>query len=72
MKMAAQQVLSMLMKTLSGLNTANKKIMEGLVLTNIEKPEYQVRLASMQCAAAVFPDEHIPSRYCLLLASGDR
>ena len=34
--------------------------------------ESQARLAAVQYAHTVFPAHHIPSRYVLLLACGDR
>ncbi|KAG1680273.1 Proteasome adapter and scaffold protein ECM29 [Nymphon striatum] len=70
-KIAVQQTLSMLTKAFSNLSGTNKKVMEALILNTIEDKEPQARLASVQYASIVFSDDHILSRYCLLLASGD-
>lgn len=35
------------------------------------KPEVQVRQVAVKFASTVFPPDHIPSRYLLLLAAGD-
>lgn len=50
---------------------ANAKLIEALIMHSIEKPEPQARLAAVQYAKTVFPPDHIPSRYVLLLACGD-
>lgn len=35
------------------------------------KPQVQVRQVAVKFASTVFPPDHIPSRYLLLLAAGD-
>lgn len=40
-------------------------------LSVLFKPEVQVRQVAVKFASTVFPPDHIPSRYLLLLAAGD-
>ncbi|XP_043596940.1 proteasome adapter and scaffold protein ECM29 isoform X1 [Bombus pyrosoma] len=49
----------------------NISLMNGLLSTYIESQESNVRFVAMHYAANVFPPDDIPSRYLLLLASGD-
>ncbi|XP_043507485.1 proteasome adapter and scaffold protein ECM29 [Frieseomelitta varia] len=49
----------------------NISLMNGLLSTYIESPKSNVRFVAMHYAANVFPPDDIPSRYLLLLASGD-
>lgn len=50
---------------------ANISLMNGLLSTYIESSESNVRFVAMHYAATVFPSDDVPSRYLLLLASGD-
>lgn len=52
-------------------DSTHMALMEALLLQNIDKEEYQARVVSVQYAARVFPSDHIPSRYVLMLAAGD-
>ncbi|XP_076224219.1 proteasome adapter and scaffold protein ECM29 isoform X2 [Nomia melanderi] len=49
----------------------NIAAMNDLLSTYIESPESNVRFVAMHCAASIFPPDDPPSRYLLLLASGD-
>jgi len=53
------------------MDPSSLKMIEALVLQNIEKPEPQARLMAVHYAKEVFPGDNIPSRYLLLLACGD-
>ncbi|CAL1546641.1 unnamed protein product [Lymnaea stagnalis] len=70
-RMAVQEALSMMAEAFCNLDNTNKKLMEALLLQNIDKEEPQVRAVTVHYAATVFPSDHIPSRYILMLASGD-
>ncbi|XP_026674602.1 proteasome adapter and scaffold protein ECM29 isoform X2 [Ceratina calcarata] len=49
----------------------NISLMNGFLSTYIEKPESNGRFVAMHYVANVFPPDDVPSRYLLLLASGD-
>lgn len=70
-RMAVQEALSMMADAFCNLDSTNKQLMEALLLQNIDKEEPQVRAVTVHYAATVFPSDHIPSRYILMLASGD-
>ncbi|XP_077980977.1 proteasome adapter and scaffold protein ECM29-like [Glandiceps talaboti] len=70
-RLHVQESLSMMAPALKNLEGPNVKLMEELVMSNIENPEAQARVIAVQYAKAVFPPHHIPSRYVLLLATGD-
>ncbi|XP_046357928.2 proteasome adapter and scaffold protein ECM29-like isoform X1 [Haliotis rufescens] len=70
-RLAVQEGLSMMSEAFKHLDDNNKKLMEALIMQNMDKNESQARLMAVQYAIAVFPQDHIPSRYILLLASGD-
>ncbi|XP_011494527.1 PREDICTED: proteasome-associated protein ECM29 homolog [Ceratosolen solmsi marchali] len=46
-------------------------LMAGLLAAHIESPEADVRFVAVLYIATVFPPNHAPSRYLLLLACGD-
>ncbi|XP_014217029.1 proteasome-associated protein ECM29 homolog [Copidosoma floridanum] len=46
-------------------------LMVALLASHIESPEAYVRFVAVHYSATVFPSDHAPSRYLLLLASGD-
>ncbi|KAJ8667078.1 hypothetical protein QAD02_008740 [Eretmocerus hayati] len=46
-------------------------LMVGLLSNLIESPEAHVRFVAVHYAATVFPADHAPAKYLLLLASGD-
>ncbi|XP_008582127.1 PREDICTED: proteasome-associated protein ECM29 homolog [Galeopterus variegatus] len=48
-------------------------LLNGLtkLINEYKEPEVQVRQVAVKFASTVFPSDHIPSRYLLLLASGD-
>ncbi|XP_041357221.1 proteasome adapter and scaffold protein ECM29-like [Gigantopelta aegis] len=70
-RLAVQEALSMMSEAFKQLDDTNKKLMEALIMQSIDKPEPQARLVAVQYAVVVFPPDHIPSRYVLLLATGD-
>ncbi|ELW70579.1 Proteasome-associated protein ECM29 like protein [Tupaia chinensis] len=70
-RLAIQEALSMMVGAYSTLEGAQRTLMEALVASYLIKPEVQVRQVAVKFASTVFPSDHIPSRYLLLLASGD-
>ncbi|XP_023933323.1 proteasome-associated protein ECM29 homolog [Lingula anatina] len=70
-KLAIQASLSMMSEAFKGMEGPNLKIMEALIMQNVEKDEHQARMMAVQYAKTVYPPDHIPSRYVLLLACGD-
>ncbi|XP_076278491.1 proteasome adapter and scaffold protein ECM29 [Lasioglossum baleicum] len=52
-------------------NETNIASMNDLLSPYIESPESNVRFVAMHYAANVFPPDDVPSRYLLLLSSGD-
>ncbi|CAG5117500.1 unnamed protein product, partial [Candidula unifasciata] len=70
-RLAVQEALSLMSNAFSNLDTTNKQLLEALLLQNIDKVEPQARMVTVQYAAAVFPSNHIPSRYILMLGAGD-
>lgn len=50
---------------------SNIALMNALLSSHIESPELNVRFVAMHYAATVFPPDHAPSRYLLLLSCGD-
>ncbi|XP_033121432.1 proteasome adapter and scaffold protein ECM29-like isoform X2 [Anneissia japonica] len=71
MRMHIQEALSMMTDAFKDMPEANLLTMEAIILSNAEKVEPQARLAAAQYAAQVFPSNHIPSRYVLLLNTAD-
>lgn len=61
----------MMVGAYSTLEGAQRTLMEALVASYLIKPEVQVRQVAVKFASTVFPSDHIPSRYLLLLAAGD-
>ncbi|XP_062455208.1 proteasome adapter and scaffold protein ECM29 isoform X5 [Rhea pennata] len=70
-RLAIQEALSMMVGAYSNLEGAQCTLMEALVASYLIKPEVQVRQVAVKFASTVFPPDHIPSRYLLLLAAGD-
>ncbi|XP_058794814.1 proteasome adapter and scaffold protein ECM29 isoform X2 [Phymastichus coffea] len=50
---------------------AGLNLMVGFLASHIESPEVHVRFVAVHYSATVFPSNHAPSRYLLLLAAGD-
>ena len=54
-------------------SSSQRRIMLHALLANqVESQEPMARFVAVRYAAIVFPPNHAPSRYLLLLASGDR
>ncbi|KAM4640360.1 proteasome adapter and scaffold protein ECM29 isoform 5-T5 [Amazona ochrocephala] len=70
-RLAIQEALSMMVGAYTNLEGAQRTLMEVLVASYLIKPEVQVRQVAVKFASTVFPPNHIPSRYLLLLAAGD-
>ncbi|XP_064355758.1 proteasome adapter and scaffold protein ECM29-like isoform X3 [Dromaius novaehollandiae] len=70
-RLAIQEALSMMVGAYSSLEGAQHTLMEALVASYLIKSEVQVRQVAVKYASTVFPPDHIPSRYLLLLAAGD-
>ncbi|GAB1605474.1 proteasome adapter and scaffold protein ECM29-like [Argonauta hians] len=70
-RLAVQESLSLMAVAFKDQNEENKKLIEDLIMDNIEADLSQARSVSVQYAKSVFPADHIPSRYVLLLATGD-
>nr|XP_034996453.1 proteasome adapter and scaffold protein ECM29 isoform X2 [Zootoca vivipara] len=70
-RLAIQEALSMMVGAYTNLEGAPRTLMEALVASNLIKPQVQVRQVAVKFASTVFPSDHIPSRYLLLLAAGD-
>ncbi|KAM3848880.1 proteasome adapter and scaffold protein ECM29 isoform 2-T2 [Vipera latastei] len=70
-RLAIQEALSMMVGAYTCLEGAPRTLMEALVASNLIKPQVQVRQIAVKFASTVFPSDHIPSRYLLLLAAGD-
>lgn len=47
-------------------------MMQALLANQVESNEPMARFVAVRYAASVFPLNHAPSRYLLLLATGDR
>lgn len=47
-------------------------MMQALLANQVESSEPMARFVAVRYAASVFPFNHAPSRYLLLLATGDR
>eukprot|EP00058_Branchiostoma_floridae_P021365 XP_002606855.1 hypothetical protein BRAFLDRAFT_91624 [Branchiostoma floridae] len=70
-RLAIQEALSLMATAYKNLDDSSARLMEALILSNVEKPEAPARLAAVHYASTVFPSNHVPSRYVLLLACGD-
>jgi Holliday junction resolvasome RuvABC endonuclease subunit len=59
-----------------GSGTAGRRqrqiMMQALLASQVESNDPMARFVAVRYAASVFPFNHAPSRYLLLLASGDR
>ncbi|KAK2167662.1 hypothetical protein LSH36_25g00006 [Paralvinella palmiformis] len=70
-RLALQEALSMMSEAFKGIDQTNAKLVEALIMQNIDKPEPQARQMAVEYARTVFAPDHLPSRYVLLLACGD-
>ncbi|CAG2238012.1 ECM29 [Mytilus edulis] len=80
-RLGVQESLSLMADAFKDIDPSCQSLMEALIMQNIEqvvlqtngdvKDQPQSRLMSVQYARTVFPSDHIPSRYILLLACGD-
>ncbi|XP_033738890.1 proteasome adapter and scaffold protein ECM29-like [Pecten maximus] len=70
-RISVQEALSLMSEAFQNITGTNSTLMEALIMQNIDKEQPQARLMAVQYAKAVFPTDHMPSRYILLLASGD-
>ncbi|XP_056020008.1 proteasome adapter and scaffold protein ECM29-like [Ostrea edulis] len=70
-RLAVQESLSLMSSAYKEIDQSACKLMEALIVQNIEKDEPQARTMAVQYAKVVFPADHVPSRYILLLACGD-
>ncbi|CAG2227690.1 ECM29 [Mytilus edulis] len=70
-RLGVQESLSLMADAFKDIDPSCQSLMEALIMQNIEQDQPQSRLMSVQYARTVFPSDHIPSRYILLLACGD-
>ncbi|XP_076462653.1 proteasome adapter and scaffold protein ECM29-like isoform X2 [Babylonia areolata] len=70
-RLAVQEALSMMSSSFRQIDETNLQLLEALLMQNIDKVEPQARVVAAQYAAAVFPANHVPSRYILMLGAGD-
>ncbi|XP_061192483.1 proteasome adapter and scaffold protein ECM29-like [Saccostrea echinata] len=70
-RLAIQESLSLMSSAYSEIDQSASSLMEALITQNIEKDEPQARAMAVQYAKVVFPADHVPSRFILLLACGD-
>lgn len=70
-RLSVQESLSLMSEAFQGISGTNATLMEALIMQNIDKELPQARLMAVQYAKMVFPTDHMPSRYILLLACGD-
>ncbi|XP_062591295.1 proteasome adapter and scaffold protein ECM29-like [Saccostrea cucullata] len=70
-RLAIQESLSLMSSAYSEIDQSACSLMEALITQNIEKDEPQARAMAVQYAKVVFPADHVPSRFILLLACGD-
>ncbi len=70
-QLSVQEAMSMMTPAFKRMDSNNLKFVEAMLGTYIEKEEQQVRLVAVQYAGDVFPATHVPTRYILLLGSGD-
>lgn len=61
-KLAVQEALSMMAQAYKNIDPANRKLLEALILQNVESGDSQARLVAVHYANIVFPSHHIPSR----------
>ncbi|XP_053393707.1 proteasome adapter and scaffold protein ECM29-like [Mercenaria mercenaria] len=72
MRLAVQEALSLMADAFKDLDESNMKIMEALLMEAIDKEEPQARMMAVQYSERIFQQDHVPSRYILLLAAGDQ
>lgn len=70
-RLAVQEALSLMSSAYTDIDQSARILMEALITQNIEKDEAQARTMAVQYAKVVFPADHVPSRFILLLACGD-
>ncbi|CAN7937378.1 unnamed protein product [Ixodes hexagonus] len=70
-RMALQEALSMVAPAFQAADSATQDLVLALVAANVESHNPAVRQATVSYAATVFGTLHVPSRYLLLLATGD-
>merc|ERR1719483_652930 len=70
-QMSVQEALGLMAPAFRQIEKANRKVIEAIVATYIEKEEKQVRLVAVQYAGEVFPHDNVATRYTLLIGAGD-
>jgi len=70
-QMSVQEALGLMAPAFRQIEQANRKFIEAIVATYIEKEEKQVRLVAVQYAGEVFPHDNVATRYTLLIGAGD-
>lgn len=70
-QMSVQEALGLMAPAFRQIEKANRKFIEAIVATYIEKEEKQVRLVAVQYAGEVFPHDNVATRYTLLIGAGD-
>jgi len=70
-QMSVQEALGLMAPAFRQIEQANRKFIEAIVATYIEKEEKQVRLVAVQYAGEVFTHDNVATRYTLLIGAGD-
>jgi len=71
-QLSLKEALGIMTPAFKALDSENKKFIEAMLATYIEKEGVQVKLVTIQYAGEVFPHDNVATRYTLLLGAGDK
>jgi len=71
-QLSLREALGIMTPAFKAIDPENKKFIEAMLATYIEKEGVQVKLVTIQYAADVFPHDNVATRYTLLLGAGEK
>merc|ERR1719167_426908 len=71
-QLSLKEALGNMTPAFKALDPENKKFIEAMLATYIDKEGVQVKLVTIQYALEVFPHDNVATRYTLLLGAGDK
>ncbi|KAH3831754.1 hypothetical protein DPMN_105024 [Dreissena polymorpha] len=71
-RLAVQEALALMADAFRDLSDLNRAMMEALLTEAIDKDDPQSRMMAVQYCEKIFPRDHVPASYILLLAAGDQ
>ncbi len=71
-QLSVQEAMALMAPSFRTMDRAKLSFLEAMLASYIEKEEPKVRLVTVQYAGEVFPPDHVPTRFILMLGAGDQ